>query len=320
MSKQTNNGRAFEWSVGMALKAETGFLIVKNAFSVNAQAAFAGLSEKKQHIFRLAAKIAVEHILNKESIFINSAHVGEISFNNDAAGARGDVRDIFLTINDKILGISCKNNHKALKHSRLSATLDFVKKWSIDSAGCSDHYWQSVTPLFNELKKIKMNSKGICLWNDIVDKAERYYWPLLDAWALELTRICEISSVKQRQLCKSIIDYLVGNHDFYKVICEGSERVQIQAWNFNKTLATKCTKYPDCINAINNKNGSQYSKTIVFNRGYSINFRIHSASSRVEPSLKFDINAIGLPTNEIYQQTLDIPRWNCMHSWDHEQN
>lgn len=54
------------------------------------------------------------------------------------------------------------------------------------------------------------------------------------------------------------------------------------------------------------KNGGQYSKTIVFNRGYSINFRIHNSESKVTPSLKFDITAIGLPANEIYQQTFDL--------------
>jgi hypothetical protein len=47
---------------------------------------------------------------------------------------------------------------------------------------------------------------------------------------------------------------------------------------------------------------------VTFNRGYSINFRIHSASSKVESSLKFDVNAIGLPVNEIYQQTFDIAK------------
>jgi len=63
---------------------------------------------------------------------------------------------------------------------------------------------------------------------------------------------------------------------------------------------------PNCGTWVNNKNGGQYSKTVVFNHGYSINFRIHNASSRVEASLKFDIKAIGLPTSEVYQQTIDL--------------
>ncbi|WP_419234801.1 HaeIII family restriction endonuclease [Rickettsia endosymbiont of Nabis limbatus] len=108
----------------------------------------------------------------------------------------------------------------------------------------------------------------------------------------------------------TLVSYLVGKYDFYKVICSGSNRVIIQAYNFNNTLNTKKTNYPNHIYAINTKNGGIYSKTIVFNRGFSINFRIHNASSRVEPSLKFDINAIGLPINEVYQHTFDYTESN----------
>lgn len=307
MSTQTDNGRAFEWAVGAALAEQTGFKIEENSFSINAQAAYSGISVGKQNTFTSGARVAVEHILNKERTFLLSGNNGKIKFNSDKAGVAGDVRDVLLILNGKSLGISCKNNHEALKHSRLSGTVDFVKKWGIDPEGCSADYWVEARPLFNELRKIKVDSNGTFLWSDIDEKPKRFYWPILDAWADELKRISQKSSIKQAALCKGIISYLVGNHDFYKVICEGSTSVQIQAWNFNSTLATKRTKYPDCINAINNKNGGQYSKTIVFNHGYSINFRIHSASSRVEPSLKFDINAIGLPTSEVYQQTLDIP-------------
>lgn len=139
-------------------------------------------------------------------------------------------------------------------------------------------------------------------------QANEYYWPVLNAWADEIKNLCDQGAEKQAEVCKSIISYLVGKHDFYKVICEKQTRVSIQGFNFNNTLTTRKTKYPDSIIAINSKNGSQYSKTVVFNHGYSINFRIHSASSKVEPSLKFDVNAIGLPVNEVYQQTFDITK------------
>jgi len=159
--------------------------------------------------------------------------------------------------------------------------------------------------MFNELKTIKQQSDGQTLWNDLPDKPNRFYWPLLDAWVNEIKRLCEVPNM-EKKLCQALVAYLVGKHDFYKVICSFDKTVRLQAWNFNNTLATKQTKYPTVINAINTKNGGQYSKTIVFNHGYSINFRIHNASSRVEPSLKFDIVAIGLPSNEIHQQTLDF--------------
>ena len=33
----------------------------------------------------------------------------------------------------------------------------------------------------------------------------------------------------------------------------------------------------------------------VFDKGWQLSFRIHSASSRVESSLKFDVQIVGLP-------------------------
>ena len=45
-------------------------------------------------------------------------------------GKYGDVRDIILfTKNNEEIGFSIKNRHKAVKHSRLSANIDFGKEW-----------------------------------------------------------------------------------------------------------------------------------------------------------------------------------------------
>lgn len=303
---QTDFGRAFEWAIGCALSKKTGATIIPSSYSKLAETSHVMMNEKVQKSFFEAANIAITHILEKESALLASSNEKAIGFNTDAAGQHGDVRDVLLHVGNKVLGISCKHNHQALKHSRLSGKCDFIKAWGIDDEGCSVDYWNKIKPLFNHLTKLRQESNGTMLWNDIVDKADAYYWPVLDAWADEIQRLCDQSEEKQAQVCASIISYLVGKHDFYKVICEGKKRVFIQGFNFNNTLATKKTKYPDTINAINSKNGGQYSKTIVFNRGYSINFRIHNASSKVESSLKFDINAIGLPSNEIYQQTFDL--------------
>ncbi len=308
MGTQVENGRAFEWAISNALSEKTGFPIESSDSSELANHCFFNcVSDAKRTTFNLAAKRAVEHIFAKEkNNLLKSSTSGVIKFNSDKAGAKGDVRDVLLVMPHGTLGISCKNNHEALKHSRLSDTVDFVKKWGIDSNGCSLDYWKKVHALFGELRSIRKKSSAKFLWSELENKAERFYWPILDAWESELKRIAVIGQEEETQLCKAIIAYLVGQHDFYKVICEASHSVHIQAWNFNKTLATKQTKYPNSINAINNKNGGQYSKTLVFNHGYSLNFRIHNASSRVEPSLKFDITAIGLPSNEVYQQTIDL--------------
>lgn len=303
---QSDFGRAFEWAVGSAISELTGAQIVSSPFANNAKNSYEKMTEKAKNSFKIAAKIATKHILEKEVILVNSSPDKKITFNTDAAGKHGDVRDVLLIIGNKVLGISCKNNHQALKHSRLSGICNYINTWGIDENGCSESYWAKVKPLFANLTKLRKDSNRTMLWDEVPDKANAYYWPVLDAWAEEISNLCQQSSEKQEDVCKAIISYLVGKHDFYKVICEGQTRVAVQGFNFNNSLSTKRTKYPNSIIAINNKNGGQYSKTIVFNHGYSINFRIHSASSRVESSLKFDINAVGLPVNEVYQQTFDI--------------
>ena len=176
----------------------------------------------------------------------------------------------------------------------------------MDPGGCSQVYWDLVKPIFAELNSIRQESGATALWSQLDNKPERFYWPLLDAWSDEIIRLCSVSDEQSAAVCKELISYLIGRNDFYKVMCHGVNSVNIQAYNFHGTLATRKTKYPDTINVINRKNGGVYSKTIVFNHGFSINFRIHNASSRVEPSLKFDITAMGLPVNEVYQQTFEF--------------
>lgn len=305
---QTDFGRAFEWAVGCSIRKKTGAIIITSPFSKTAESSYEKMNKETKLSFIKAADIALGHILKKENALITSSIDKKVEFNTDSAGKHGDVRDVLLYVGGKVLGISCKHNHQALKHSRLSGKCNFIKVWGIDANGCSDDYWDRVKPLFAKLTKLRKDSNKKMYWDKVEDKANEYYWPVLNAWADEIKNLCEQSAGKQAEVCKSIISYLVGKHDFYKVICEGQRRVLIQGFNFNGTLATKKTKYPDSINAINSNNGGQYSKTVVFNHGYSINFRIHSASSKVEPSLKFDVNAIGLPVNEVYQQTFDIKK------------
>ena len=48
------------------------------------------------------------------------------------------------------------------------------------------------------------------------------------------------------------------------------------------------------------KENSQTTLILTMNNGWSISFRIHNASSRVEPSLKFDIQLVGQPADIFY--------------------
>ena len=48
--------------------------------------------------------------------------------------------------------------------------------------------------------------------------------------------------------------------------------------------------------ALEFKPGSTNTVEMFLDNGWQLSFRIHSASTKVEPSLKFDVQFIGMPT------------------------
>lgn len=299
MATQTENGKAFEWAIAKEVEKQTGFPISSGKAVATAQSCFEIVGTAKQQHYEKAALKSVTHILEKESANLERKEKFEIQMATDSEGQTGDVRDVLIVGKSFQFGISCKTNHDALKHSRLSSDIDFVKKWGLSESGCTQAYWDTAGKLFAKLKGIKKDSKGTFLWKDLDDVPKNFYWPILNAFANELELLKTAPEMSQSQLCKKLISYLIGNNDFYKVVAS-SDQVEIQAFNFQGTLAVQKSKYPSKIVGIDDLNGGQYSKTIRFSEGYTINFRIHNASSRVEPSLKFDVRAIGFPSRAIY--------------------
>lgn len=117
---QSDSGRAFEWAMGCSLSKLTNTLIVSNKYSELAENSYKKMNDKKKDSLIKAADIALAHILEKENVLITSSTNKKIEFNTDKAGKHGDVRDLLLYVSGKVLGISCKYNHQALKHSSCS--------------------------------------------------------------------------------------------------------------------------------------------------------------------------------------------------------
>jgi hypothetical protein len=287
MASQVDNGKAFEWAVGMAL-TEKGLTLSQSSASDKNESCYKAVSTKKQSLFIKNARLAISHILDKELVLS-----GSFEFLPDSRGEDGDVRDIVITSGAKIFGISCKTNHSAYKHSRLSDSVNFVEKWGLDSSGCSATYLSEANSIFGKLRAIKTASSGTALWREQPDIPNDYYWPILDAFEAEVKR------VESPQMCARFIRYLIGSHDFYKVVSR-AKSVEITGFNINKSLSIPPIKLPDKITGSRRNNGSQYARTITFNAGWEFNFRIHNASSKVEPSLKFDVTATSLPP-KLYQ-------------------
>lgn len=231
----------------------------------------------------------------------------------DAQGIAGDVRDVVCVrgSNGWEIGISCKHNHHAVKHSRLSATIDFGSEWL--GIPCSAEYFKTVVPIFNELRdkraQAAANGKPTPLWNDIPDKVERYYRPILDAFLTEMQRLANSNPSVPGKL----IEYMLGRYDFYKVITDDKKRTtRVEAVNIAGTLNKPANGHRSIVDVARLKlptrfyhmgmvPGSDNTVEIVCNEGWTLTMRIHNASSKIEPSLKFDVQLVSLP-NSVHAQ------------------
>lgn len=139
------------------------------------------------------------------------------------------------------------------------------------------------------------------------DKDEKVYLPLLKAFKNEI----ESSYDSDKTIPRKLVEYLLGNYDFYKVISVDSKQMtQIQTYNLHGTLnkPSKTIKpkkivpsvvLPTRIVSFDFKPASTNTVELYLDEGWQFSFRIHNASTIAEPSLKFDIQIVGMPTTII---------------------
>lgn len=180
--------------------------------------------------------------------------------------------------------------------------MDFGKKWF--DIPCSKNYWNSITPVFNYLKQQKIQNKN---WSDLNNKNDDVYIPILKAFINEIQQ----SNSLDNSVPKKMVEYLLGEFDFYKVISIDRKKLtQIQTYNLHgtlnkpsKNLKPKITipiaNLPTRIVNIGFKPNSKNTVELYLDNGWQFSFRIHNASTKVETSLKFDIQIIGMPTTII---------------------
>ncbi|WP_127009638.1 HaeIII family restriction endonuclease [Veillonella sp. CHU110] len=304
--KSNNQGRAYEFACLNTLHEEISKYrvskIEKNSTYEVAKRAWNTLEESEKNIYRISALAGTNTILELEPLILDDGDGElELKLQSDDNGEDGDVRDVLIIRKDIEweIGISVKHNHFAVKHSRLSKRLDFGKKWY--GIECSDKYWSDIKPIFDYLDVEKAKQT---LWKDLPNKEEDVYKPLLIAFKEELDRQKEFANI-----AKMLVEYLLGEFDFYKVIGIDSKRTtQIQSYNLRGTLNQEGKKrkrsiklpvasLPTRIVNLEFKPDSNNTLELYLDRGWQFTFRIHNASSKVESSLKFDIQIIGMPTS-----------------------
>ena len=308
-AQQTKTGKAFEYALLNSflerLDVKTTVSVVENEPYKTAKKCFESFNATEKGLYDLNASFAVNFLIDLEprlSNGINKTDILQLEIVSDKQGQVGDVRDVLAirSLQKWEIGISAKNNHRAVKHSRLSNDINFGEKWL--GISCSQDYFDEIKPIFDELAELRTASKATQKWSTLGDYHTSVYIPILNAFKKELLRLDEENF---GIVAKNLVEYLIGNQDFYKVI-KGKNKVEIQAYNLHGTLSLpfkdvkpklkiQKLKLPNrLIEVVYNEN-SQTTLLVTLTEGWQISFRIHNASSRIEPSLKFDINLVSAP-------------------------
>jgi hypothetical protein len=319
ISKQMITGKSFEYALLVQfeekLKDKTNVEVITNSAFEIAKNCFEQVSDLEQSEYLISASFAVNFLMDIEPRLSNDVgrdDILQLEILSDNHGKSGDVRDVLAIrlLQKWEIGVSAKNNHKAVKHSRLSADIDFGEKWL--NKKVSKEYFDLVTPIFQNLKKLRQNSNATKKWSELGDYHSSVYLPILEAFSQELKRLY---NENPQETSKNLVAYLVGNQDFYKVI-KSKNTVEIHAYNINGTLnlpfqniepkyKTPQVLLPTEITDISFKKDSKTAVIVTLNNDWALSFRIHNASSRIEPSLKFDINLLKSPKS-LYKNTLNI--------------
>lgn len=315
-TKSNDQGRAYEYAWMQTLYKTLSELrktrIEKNFSLVANEKAWLRMDEETQDLFMFSASAAIDMILELEPR-LSETDKDEltIEFQKDVKGVAGDVRDIVIKREDIEweIGLSIKHKHEDAKHSRLSHKLDFGKAWF--GIPCSQEYWETVSPIFDRLKAGKANGEK---WSEFPNKETEVYIPILKAFMNEINRSYSID----KDLPQKLLEYLIGVEDYYKIVSRDNKHLTLiytfnVHGNLNKPSKVKVSaitvpivELPTELVALKMKKDSDNTAEMYLNNGWQLSFRIHSADSKVEPSLKFAIKFEGMPPTVLHMEC----KWN----------
>lgn len=269
-----------------------------------------------QNDFVRAAKAAAVYICDKEPILCNPTGLcAEFLSLPDTAGIEGDVRDIKIIVNDadktiREIGISCKNNHEAVKNPRITEYPDFAQSWGL-GVNCTPAFMKEMGRI---QERIENYAKQYKRWSEIDNKGKEIYGPIIKAFTAEIKRlgvVKESDSKAKRErahlFARNFFQYMFGKYDFYKVIKEDkSSTTKVYPYNMNGTLmkayqgqknkgVSRGADMPDEIVEVRVKPGSENTLEVFFDK-WIITMRIHNADARIrKTALKFDVQIKAQP-------------------------
>lgn len=311
---ESANGKAIEYACLAALAAHLSARGAMVEMQADAPAVrtgrrrFDALAPAARSAYEAGARTGIELLAAAEPRLRSPRGVQHtLTLQIDALGAIGDVSDLLLTRADGWrLGILVKHNNDAAKHPRLSASLDFARGWF--SSPASPAYFAGIKPVFDELATYaRISSHWSALALSDADKAARFYRPVLAALASEI----RAQMTAKPALAAEMIRYMTGRRDFYKLIVTiKAGRTELLAFNFDGELGRRADEVaainsaimparlpqPTRLLTIDFKTRSLNTLVARFDQGWTLTMRLHSASSRVENSLKLDVRLTEVPT------------------------
>lgn len=313
MSKsQTITGKAFEYACLQAFKnrlERAGKTVTAenttDAYNT-AQKAYDSLDSAAKAKYDLAAETAVKLVFPLEPMLENGSGTVLLSLNTDDKGKQGDVRDLLcVRLSDKWeIGISCKHNHEALKHPRITYEGNFAQDWL--GYSCSETFLE-------QIQNITRTLDGNSIWKQIPNKQQAYYVPILELYMQEIEWLCQ----NYPETPARMLAYFFGTQDFYKIISQEKVRqTKIEGFNLHGSMNKPAGKIkpiyrvarlqmPTRLLDITRKNNTTI--IIAFDGGWTIKMRLHNKDDIAKPtSLAWDVQLAGMPP-ELYQQ---------QRSWD----
>lgn len=287
----------FKYFIGLGGIVE----IIDDKNYINVKDSFDSLNSNTQNLLLRAASVGVAEVVQLEPKLQDINEKLVIRIAPDSFGKNGDVRDVILSKKNWEIGVSCKHNHQALKHQRLSNIIDFGQVWA--GYPVSRNYWDEVNPIFQMLQNYKSNGLD---WKDIPNKEQSIYVPLLTSFLKELNFL----DSQYTDLAYKFTEYLAGRRDFYKFVMDEKHKgINIYCYNLHGELGTDIigstvplVSLPTAfiskkwkLNIDNSK--SNTTLIIEMDNDWIVGLRLHSASTKVETSLKFDSQPIKLPNN-----------------------
>ena len=273
MSKSNLNGRSLEFfiineilnsfkNINISNQLNDKLIIDKNNLI--------HLDERLYARFKTASKKIIPFIDN----IIGKSSVINLERLSDIEGVKGDITDIRISYDKKILNLSLKHNHRAFKHQRPPST---PQQMGFNKHSPEDKW-------FREKYRFLMDSflkktKGELLFRNISSLIpQELYYPVCNHVNDFINKYGS-----NEYAANSYFSFLIGQKNFKKIIVNESN---IEIFHFDQI--------PNSNKMSSVVEGESYIKVNFYNN-YKLKMRLHTASSKITntPSLKFDTQSDG---------------------------